>query len=388
MSQNEELLKLLTRISEGVATDDEIRQYNKWCNDFQEQSSDVPAIDIINKAEILTEIQKRIKTHETRRGNQKWLWLKLGAAAVVLFFLVLLGVKYTTHPSDKLQLVQAAPSIIRPGGDKAVLTLSNGQTIILDSEQNGLLATQGGAKILKSAEGSLVYKKGIGAQGKGDLAGSQISYNTLAVPRGGKFHLTLPDGTGVWLNASSSIKYPTSFTGQERKVAVTGEVYMEVAKDAKHPFIVKTRKSEIRVLGTHFNIMAYANEPAVTTTLLEGSIELSVPGSRSNAIIIKPGQQAVVKNEADQIDVHTVNTEEVTAWMQDLISLEGCSVESLMNQLSRWYDVDIAYAGKIPAQSLGGVISRKAVLSNVLAALAAAGVHTRVEGRKIIVLPN
>ncbi|HTN38230.1 MAG TPA: FecR domain-containing protein [Arachidicoccus sp.] len=390
MSQNEELLKLLDRISEGVATEDEIRQYNKWCNDFQDSKAGVPVIDIANKAEMLTEIQKGIKAHEKQRGNQNRLWLKIVAAAAVLVFLVLFGLEYTTRQPDKGQLVQTTPSVIQPGGDKAVLTLSNGQTIILDSAQNGLLATQSGAMIVKSDQGALVYKhdNGAGARGAHDnTLNDQITYNTLSVPRGGKFRLALPDGTKVWLNASSSIKYPTAFTGEERKVAITGEVYMEVAKDAKHPFIVTTRKSEIRVLGTHFNIMAYTNEPAVTTTLLEGSIRLSVPGSK-NAVVIKPGQQAVVKNEDVQIDVRKVNTEEVIAWMQDLISLEGCSVEALMNQLSRWYDVDIAYAGKIPRQSLGGVISRKAVLSNVLAALAAAGVHTRVEGKKIIVLPD
>jgi len=212
-----------------------------------------------------------------------------------------------------------------------------------------------------------------------------VEYNTLSTPRGGQYRLILPDGTKVWLNAASSIRYPTAFTGKERRIAITGEVYLEVAKDAGHPFIVVTRHSDIAVLGTHFNVMAYDDEPAVNTTLLEGSVKISIPGKQT-ATVIEPGEQASVGNRGDAIEVKKVNAANVAAWIHGLLSLKDCSVQEFMNQLSRWYDIDIEYAGKVPQQRFGGMINRNVPLSDVLSALDAGGIHTKLEEKKIIVL--
>ncbi|HEY6082423.1 MAG TPA: FecR domain-containing protein, partial [Chitinophagaceae bacterium] len=269
---------------------------------------------------------------------------------------------------------------------KAVLTLANGQTIVLDNARTGQLASQGNSRVTKADSGLLVYQSGK-LKGESTIQGNQaaLAFNTLTIPRGGQYRLILPDGTKVWLNSASSIRYPTAFTGMERRVAITGEVYMEVAKDASHPFIVSTRHSDITVLGTHFNVMAYGNEPAVNTTLLEGSVKVSVPGVKEG-VTIKPGQQASASNTGKDIKVNEVNATDVAAWIHGLLSLKDCSVQEFMNQLSRWYDVEVEYAGKIPRQRFGGMINRNAPLSDVLAALNAGGIHTRLEGKKIIVL--
>jgi ferric-dicitrate binding protein FerR (iron transport regulator) len=249
--------------------------------------------------------------------------------------------------------------------------------VVLDSA-TGIIAQQGHIKAV-NATGQLTYTADTAAAGT-------VVYNTLATPKARQYRLTLPDGTKVWLNAASSICYPIAFTGKERRVTITGEVYMEVAKDAGHPFIVTTRHSDITVLGTHFNIMAYEDEPAVNTTLLEGSVKISIPGKQT-AAIIKPGEQASVDNGGDAIKVKQVNAKSVAAWINGFLSLKDCSVQEFMNQLSRWYDISIEYAGEAPQQRFGGMINRNTSLSDILSVLDTGGIHTKLEGKKIVVLP-
>lgn len=381
MKDKKEILQLMNRIASGEATDEDIRQYNRWCRAFQEKNKRVPYSEEMT-AEMLDAIRQKI-SHSNKKPRLSTM-VRIAAAACLVLALGIGAYILISRPSAE-RIVQAQPlqHDIAPGGNKAMLTLANGQTILLDSAQIGQLANQGNSKITKADSGLLTYNS-IAAGRSTQVA---IQYNTLSVPKGGQYRLILPDGSKVWLNAASSIRYPTAFTGKERKIEITGEVYLEVAEDADHPFIVQTRHSAITVLGTHFNVMAYENEPAVKTTLLEGSVKVSVQGN-GHAVIIEPGQQASVANGAPGIQVNEVRAADVAAWTRGLLSLNDCTVQEFMNQLSRWYDVDIKYAGEIPEKRFGGMINRNAKLSNVLAALDAAGIHTVLEEKGIIVLSD
>lgn len=377
---NEDLLKLFDRVANGQASDEDIREYNHWCHALQVKNLPVPDMEKIT-VEMLQKIREQIQ--DTSKTNLLQLWTKIAAAACIIIVLAISAHFFIQKPNHQ-QIAQSQPmEDIAPGGNKAILTLGSGQTIILDSAHTGQLANLGKSKITKVNNGLIAYQTGAST----GSASAPVEYNTLTVPRGGQYQLVLSDGTKVWLNAASSIRYPTAFTGSERKVFITGEVYIEVAQDAKHPFIVSTRHSEITVLGTHFNVMAYDNEPEVNTTLLEGSVKVSLSGDMSS-IIIKPGEQASVSNTSSDIKVKKVNADDAAAWIHGLLSLNDCTVQEFMDKLSRWYNVDIEYAGTIPVKKFGGMINRDAHLSDVLLALDAAGIHTKLETKKIIVLPE
>lgn len=381
MKDQHELLEILKRIANGEAGDEDFHQYHRWCHSFQSKGLPIPDIGKITAA-MLEEITKQIR-HESTIHRLR-LWSKVAAAACVILIAGSVSY-YLVHRSVTSETVKnRIVEDIAPGGNKATLTLGNGRTIILDSVHNGQIVGQGSGRITKINNGLLTYR----ANAASSPNAANVSYNTLSVPRGGQYQLVLPDGTKVWLNAASSIRFPTAFTGGERKVSITGEVYMEVAEDVLHPFIVSTRNADITVLGTSFNIMAYPDESSVQTTLLEGSVKvvpLSGKGVRSG-VRLEPGQQAIVANADGNIGVKTVNAGDVAAWIHGLLSLNDCSVQEFMDQLSRWYNVDVEYTGKIPDKKFGGMINRNAELSNVLAALDAAGIHTKLEGKKIIVL--
>jgi ferric-dicitrate binding protein FerR (iron transport regulator) len=210
----------------------------------------------------------------------------------------------------------------------------------------------------------------------------EIVYNTLSTPRGGQYQLILQDGTKVWLNSSSSIHFPTTFRGRERKVAITGEAYFEVAKNSAMPFKITVKDVEVRVLGTHFNIMAYDDENSINTTLLEGSVKISKGSSNK---MLAPGEESIVNKNGD-INVIVADIEEVMAWKNGWFQFNAADIQKVMRQISRWYDVEIVYEGKIPISHFSGMISRGNNISQVLAILKAGGVQLKIEGRKIIVL--
>ncbi|HRE53004.1 MAG TPA: DUF4974 domain-containing protein [Flavitalea sp.] len=260
--------------------------------------------------------------------------------------------------------VQKAPRQhdVAPGYDKAILTLSNGEQVALD-ETNTTVISDGGVVINKD-KGALVY-------GKTNI----VAYNTMTTPRGGQYRLTLPDGTQIWLNAASSITYPTAFVGPERKVEITGEVYFEVAKNEKMPFKVKLRdETEIRVLGTHFNVNAYADEPLVRTTLLEGSVMI-------NNSVLKPGQ-AYSNGKVTEAD-----TEAAVGWKNGVFIFNRDNLTSVMRQLSRWYDVDVEYQGSLASRTFSGKIKRDLGLLDLLDGLKSTDVRFKIEGKKLIVTP-
>jgi ferric-dicitrate binding protein FerR (iron transport regulator) len=312
---------------------------------------------------------------------RKWGW---AAASIILalslgVYLLTTNTKRTLPPAN---VVQAAD--ITPGKNGAVLTLADGSQVVLDSLGNGVVASQNGAQVVLKG-GTLAYDPNGSANG-------EVAYNTMSTPRGRQFQVTLPDGTKVWLNAASSLRYPTAFTGTERKVTVTGEAYFEVAHNAHMPFVVNVNdKEEVRVLGTHFNINAYENEKAIYTTLLQGSVKVqsfpAQPGANSQSAMLKPGEQAILSQTSQKSQVIPVQTDEVIAWKNGLFNFEGASLGEIMRQLERWYDIEVSYEKGIPDVEFEGKMTRDVPLSDLLSMLERSDIHFRVEGRKLIVLP-
>lgn len=264
-----------------------------------------------------------------------------------------------------------------PGGDRAVLTLSDGSTILLDSAGNGVLAQQGNTNIIKKYDGQIVYNSADGQP-------AEVAYNTLQTPRGGQYKITLPDGTKAWLNAASSLKYPVVFVGNERKVEISGEAYFEVAKDAAKPFKVQLNNMEVEVLGTHFNINGYPDEDDVKTTLLEGKVKVT---AANKSKLLQPGQQALLTSSGSFEVADEVNLEEVVAWKDGNFQFENSDIKAVMRQLARWYDVEVSYKGNINKHFVGS-ISRNVKLSQVLSMLQQTGeVKFKIEGKNLIVMP-
>ncbi len=303
------------------------------------------------------------------------LWKAMAAAAVILF---MAGVAYWVlgKKKDKEPLLAAEKHspVVLPGGNKAMLTIADGRILVLDSMQNGMLTEQGGTRIKKHGS-ILIYDEGA-------LANAPFAYNTLSTPRGGQYQVVLPDGSKVWLNAASSLRFPTAFTGSQRLVELTGEAYFEVTKNKQKPFHVKVSDMQVEVLGTHFNINAYGDEGTIKTSLLEGSVKVT---KGSTSALLKPGQQGVLDHRADKLKVADADMNEVMAWKNGLFHFEGADISSIMQQIGRWYDVDIVFSGKISRRRFEGKINRNAQLSEVLQILELSNVKFSVEGKKIIV---
>lgn len=282
------------------------------------------------------------------------------------------GLSGLPHPNSPQQ-------DIAPGGDKATLTLADGSVIVLDTIANGHIALQGDASVIKQADGQLQY-----LLNKNTRQAAVIAYNIMHTPKGGQYQISLPDGTRVWLNAASSITYPTAFSGKERKVSITGEAYFEVAANDQMPFLVKTGETEVQVLGTEFNISAYEDEQVTHTTLINGAVRIN---NDHEYTILKPGQQARRNPEGAIQVLSNVDTEAVTAWKNGYFAFHKADLPSIMRQLARWYDVTVEYQGKLPDIRFGGEISRTANLSEVLTILEESNIHFRIDNKKIIVHP-
>ncbi len=317
-----------------------------------------------------------------KEKKQTGLWLKVAVAAS--FFGVLgLGLYfYNPNSTDKADLANVQTTDIDPAGNKAYLTLGDGKRIALTDANNGIIAAQAGVKISKTADGQLVYT--IAENNLG--SSSTLEYNTIETPNGGRYEIALPDGTHVWMNAASSLKYPSSFASlKERRVELQGEAYFQVAKDREHPFIVKTAQQEVKVLGTHFNINSYANEPETKTTLLEGAVNVANLKSK-NSKTLSPGQQAIVMG--DDLKVGDADVDQAMSWKNGDFVFAGEDLKAVMRQVARWYDVEIEYQGNINFSGVVSTISRTKKLSQVLKALQInQGIHFKVEGRRVLVMP-
>jgi len=310
--------------------------------------------------------------------SRRW-W---SVAAALLVGATALWLLRRTDSRERLQPGTATlPHDHVPGGNVALLTLSDGSTITLDSAHDGVLAQQGNSSVTKLKSGQLAYRTL-------DEKPAAAVFNTLTTPRGGQYRLVLPDGSEVWLNAASSITYPTFFNGKERTVKITGEAYFEIAQSAAMPFKVIVNapigEQNIEVLGTHFNVKAYNDESAITTTLLEGSVRLSAKGV---ATLLRPGQQGTQQADGNiRMNPHA-DTEAAIAWKNGLFHFEHTDIQEVMRQLSRWYNVEVVFEGKIPDEKFDGEITRNNNLTEVLKILQLSNVHFRIDNNKVTVTP-
>jgi len=332
--------------------------------------------------EVFQKVKLKITQNTLHHTKPKLRLLKYAAAAVVLFF-ISTGLWYyfneTKSTRNQGQHAQIKTDI-GPGSNKAILTLANGSQVVLDEVMsNGEVAKQAGTKITKTQDNQLIYA------GTNDLKEEEIVFNELRTPIGGQYSLLLSDGTRVWLNAASSLRFPAVFKGSERKVQLNGEAYFEVAKNKKMPFKVEVNDNTIEVLGTHFNIMAYNNESAMSTTLLEGSVKVY---NKANSALIKPNQQANLNKSNNKLQVMDVDASDAIAWKNGYFLFEDENIESIMRKLSRWYNIDVEYKGAVTKDALWGNVSRFKNISEVLKTLELTKtVHFKLDGRRVIVMP-
>jgi transmembrane sensor len=390
VSEEQLLAALAEKFLAGTATAVEQEQlhqlYDKWIDDEETVVSETEHTEEL-RVEILQALKDRINGQSRivpfyKRKS----WRMTAAASIIIVAGVLLFYYIQTAPPKKAltskETVSANQSPVLPGKDRATLTLADGRVIDLDSSGAGLLAQEGNTSIINK-DGKIIYdpnKKGSG----------ETIYNTISTPRGGQYQLILPDGSKVWLNATSSLKFPVTFTGNKRTVELTGEAYFEVTKNRALPFTVNIPGGgKVEVLGTHFNVMAYTEEDAIKTTLLEGSVKVSTPSALSGAegsAILKPGEQVSISQTSELSQPIPVQTEEVVSWKNGKFYFNNADIKVIMRQIARWYDVDVEYRNISPQTQLGGVVSRKEDLRQLLNYFEIAGkVHFTIEGRKIIV---
>jgi transmembrane sensor len=399
MPENPVIISLLQRYLDDQLTETEFEELAGWLKQFPDDDSwaeRLRELGMAQPADLQYDrhrwqpvVETILQEHGAVMTPSRRMWpviRRLTAAAAVV--LVLVGVSYFYRHGIQKNIPIAVQTIrdVAPGGNKATLTLAGGQRIVLDSAHNGTLAQQGNTRIVKTDSGQLAYSPTTDKL-------NVILYNTLATPRGGQYELTLPDGTRVWLNAASSITYPTAFTGGQRKVSMTGEAYFEVADNKTQPFMVSINdQTTVDVLGTHFNINAYTEEPEMKTSLLEGAIKLSFI---SRSVVLKPGQQASIapvgagngSGETIKIDSNA-NMEQVMAWKNGIFSFRDAKLPTVMRQLERWYDVTVTYDGPIPVGQFNGEIGRGLTLDQVLKLLATTRVHYTIEpGNKLVIRP-
>ncbi|WP_316838288.1 FecR family protein [Pedobacter nutrimenti] len=319
-----------------------------------------------------------INRYINKKKSYSWYWQLTIAASVLLVCAA--GLYFYKRPEQNIGQRAEVASVtdVKPGGDRAKLTLSNGKTIDLDEAANGILAQQSGISITKTTSGQLIYRVKTA-----DLS-SKMSYNVISTPKGGQYQIILPDGSKVWLNSASALKFPTAFKDKERRVELHGEGYFEVAKNQNKPFIVQAPGTTVRVLGTHFNVMAYEDEKEVRTTLLEGAVQLK---SKTASVILKPGQQGLLLGNIGSIQVQDADLESVMAWRNGYFIFDRANLPELMRQISRWYNLEIVYEGPIGEHEFVGKIKRSSSLNTVLKVLENGGLNFKLEGKTLIVRP-
>lgn len=330
---------------------------------------------IPDQEQIKQRIFNRIERKRKTRSMGRYWWV--AAASLLAFTGYYFMPQRTVKPPVKAAL-EAKPVII-PGSNKAILILGNGGTVDLNAAANGRIAQAGETVIDKTKNGQLVY-------GKTHAGPADITYNTIVTPRGGQYQVVLADGTRVWLNAASSLKFPTAFTGTERHVELTGEAYFEVAKNKDMPFTVSAGNVRVNVLGTSFNVSAYEDDACNKTTLLEGSVQIVRNNQR---LSLAPGQQAVSEGNDQPVRLKTVNVEDAIAWKNGYFSFKKENIRSVMRKIARWYDVDVTFQGDISNSVLGGSVSRTQNITEILSYLELTGIaHFKIEARTIVVKGN
>ncbi|TAM96319.1 MAG: DUF4974 domain-containing protein [Chitinophagaceae bacterium] len=392
-----QFIQILRKYRQGNATAEEQKFIESYYNLFEGEPALESWISREDKARLkksmLNEIWEKIVEEEEERtiyhGKIKRLFQPAKMVAAVL---ILLGIgaiiymisrqRFSNQKAVAENVEHASKDKIQPGGNKALLTLANGRTIILDSVINGSLTKQGNTNVVKVNNGLIKYSNQLTVGSRPQLA---MQYNTIATPRGGKYEVVLPDGSKAWLNAASSLRFPVAFTGKTRTVDLSGEIYFEIATQPQKPFIVKTDDMEVQVLGTHFDVNAYKDEKTIRTTLSEGSVRISDGG---DALILKPGDQARLNRETGNMKAAPVNVEEALAWKNDLFYFNNTNIKEIMKQVARWYDVAIKYeTPHLDDKNFSGIVSRYSEVNALLERLELTGtVHFKIEGRTIVVM--
>jgi ferric-dicitrate binding protein FerR (iron transport regulator) len=343
---------------------------------FERQRSEAILNNIISS----TPSEPQVK--RLRSGNSKRILFAAASLVVLITAALFRTVIFRKHqPTNHMH---GARCHIVPGSDKATLFLTDGSKIELDSVPAEDLAVQNGVKISEAAGGELIYK----LERPTKLVPPQkLAYNTLQTGRGGQYKIVLTDGTRIWLNAASSLRFPTAFTGSERRVELNGEAYFEVAHNRRRPFRVLSNHQLIEVLGTHFNVNCYADEAKTKTTLIEGMVKVADRDTKSVAVL-KPGQQSVLSPDAKTIKVKNVNAEDAIAWKNGYFMFSNESVSTIMREISRWYNVEVEYRGKVPQKTMWGSVSKFKDVAETLRMLELTGcAHFKIKERRIIVTP-
>ncbi|GGH64188.1 ferric-dicitrate binding protein FerR (iron transport regulator) [Filimonas zeae] len=362
---------------EGTLTPEEAEALAAWLNQDDEQPLEVSAAFAESYASHEERLFRKIAAQTIRpRPVYRRLAVAVSAAAVLLLMATGICYFYFNTTPAKQQMAGVKNDRL-PGTNKATLILANGQEILLDSAADGALADESGVRVIKLAGGRVAYQA--------DGQPGTVAFNTLVTPRGGRFRVQLPDGTEVWLNAASRLRYPVSFSGGGRVVELEGQAWFEVAGNARQPFTVKTGGAEVHVLGTHFDVMAYADEKAIRTTLVEGSVEVT-EGNKVRRL--EPRQQAVIDRGQHSIAVQTVNVDHVLAWKEGLFVFNDVDLHTILREIGRWYDIEIVNEAGVTAELYGGSISRSRNLKDVLNLLGAYGSpHFTINGQKLVVSP-
>jgi transmembrane sensor len=397
----ERLQSLLDKYLSNTASAEEEAELTQWYHSANERPVEWPVSHEAEpeeiKARMLSKLQHAIHSTTTSRiipFYRKRSWQIAASVLILLGAGAWFMLNKPDTDNNKLTTVTPAAktSPILPGGNKAILTLADGSTIILDTAGNTTLAQQGATKVIKLNNGQLAYK-----DSSAQNAGATVLYNSIRTPNGGQYRIILPDGTNAWLNAASELRFPIRFTGIERTVQLIGEAFFEVAKNSTMPFKVITtdghhrETGSVEVLGTSFNVNAYNNEPAVKTTLVEGKVKVSTPASGNDRqpVLLTPGMQSIFSQDQEQagrIQVRKVDTDDVIAWKNGLFNFNNADIKTVMRQLARWYDVEVVYEGNLPNEKFEGEISRNSTLSEVFSILELSAVHFKVEGRKVTVM--
>ncbi|MBO9673252.1 MAG: FecR domain-containing protein [Sphingobacteriaceae bacterium] len=380
-------VSLLKKYLSGDCTVSEIEQVDQWFDSMDAVPEDLAGLSDDQRKLVEDRIFQRILLNIEAKSEQKIipihkksirvstiLW---AAASLILVLGAVLTWRYHSQQHQQDQTAKLHQAVhIKPGGNRAVLTLDDGSSVVLTDAKIGALANQQNVSVVKTAEGELSYEVHTGPES------SKITYNKITTPLGGKYSVVLPDGSKAWLNAKSSLRFPTAFTGAERIVQMTGEVYFEVAKNPKQPFKVQSRGTEISVLGTHFNVMAYEDEAEQKTTLLEGSIHLS---SGKFSQLLKPGQQALVDPFGIKVN-NNCDMEAVMAWRNDLFIFKDMEIKEIARQLARWYDIQVVFKGTPSKISYTGTISKDVELSELLSMLQFTGLKYELNGHQLTII--
>lgn len=385
--KKEDFHKLLDKYIAGEASLEEEQRLLNFYGSFQKESETEEEIDHIGD-NIFEKIRETIDPVENDQYSYRFYYLKSISIAAIILLTITTGIYFYSNrniiePEHFAEI--DVKNDIAPGYNKAILTLADGSRISLDDAANGLLASQGNTAITKTENGQIVYEKN--NIDKSKFMSDRSVINKIQTPKGGKYQIRLPDGSKVWLNSASTLSYPTTFAGNERKVQLEGEAYFEISPNKSVPFRVQSGNQIVEVLGTHFNINSYDDEDYVKTTLLEGSVRV-ILNSKANVVsntkLLKPGEQSLTKSSNSGIRIENADIEKAVAWKNGYFRFRNTPIREIMREIERWYDVELVYEGKMPTDEFTGFISNDVKISAVLKIMEeSGGVKFTVKGKKL-----